>query len=478
MIEENVEREMLTVKEMAVKYNCHPSTIYRWINCRGMPCIKIREQYRFDNEEVEEWEQNFKVKNQIETRIYKRDLKNELTNTPPVDMDKAGGQTLARKKTRLQTTNGAIFIRRYKSGKTRFYIEFLDSQDKRTREVVKNATCFDEAKTKLNERAQEERDKKFGNKPRPQIRTFVELADEYVKWAKTNKASWDTDVGRLISIRDHFKDKPLAQITSWDVEKYKEKRSQQVKHTTVNKGLQVLSKMFNLAVGWKAMEHNPCKGVKRFDERPFRRTRVLSREEEERLLEATSTANIKSMIILLIHTGLRRKELLQLTWKYVSFPKHELFIKETKTNRSRFVQMNQTVHNELLRLYKTRKDDGLVYMNPATGKGYVCIRKSFERVCERARIKGLILHDLRRTFATRLLEAGVDIVSVSELLGHTSITTTQIYCVSSQKSKQNAVARLDPPKSAPSSGDLARIWPAFQDEVTSHDSPESKHRWN
>jgi hypothetical protein len=179
-----------------------------------------------------------------------------------------------------------------------------------------------------------------------------------------------------------------------------------------------------------------------------------------------------------IFAGLRRKELLQLTWDSVSFQKRELFIKETKTNRSRFVPMNQTVNDELLKLFKKRKDDGLVYVNPSTGEGYVCIRKSFERVCERAKIKGLILHDLRRTFATRLLEAGVDIVSVSELLEHTSITTTQIYCMSSHKSKQNAVARLDPPKSAPSPGDLARIWPGFQNEVTSAQTQKSRSQWN
>jgi len=70
-----------------------------------------------------------------------------------------------------------------------------------------------------------------------------------------------------------------------------------------------------------------------------------------------------------------------------------------------------------------------VYVNPVIGKGYVCIRKSFERACERAKLKGLILHNQKRTFATRLLEAGVGIVSVSELLGHTSLTTRSTACL-------------------------------------------------
>lgn len=379
-----------------------------------------------------------------------------------------------KKKGRLRTIDGATFIRRYKSGTTRVFIEFYNAKDKRVREVVKGATTLEEGAVILERRAQEERELKFGIKHRPQIRTFTELADEYVRWAKTNKKSWETDVGRLIGIREHFKDKPLAQITSLDVEKYKEKRSQKVKPSTVNKGLQVLSKMFNLAIQWGCMKHNPAKGVKRFDERPFRRTRVLSKEEEERLLKVTYTENLKSMIILLINTGLRRNELLHLTWDCVDSEKRELFIKETKTNQSRFIPMNQTVYSELLKLYKTRKDEGLVYVNPATGKGYVCIRKSFERACKRAKIKGLILHDLRRTFATRLLNAGVDIVSVSELLGHVNITTTQIYCISSSKSQHNAVALLD----SQNGPDLARMWPGFQKEGVAKHSSKYRHQWN
>jgi site-specific recombinase XerD len=79
------------------------------------------------------------------------------------------------------------------------------------------------------------------------------------------------------------------------------------------------------------------------------------------------------------------------------------------------------------------------------------------RACERAQIKDLVLHDLRRTFATRLIEKGVDIVTVSQLLGHTSISTSQIYCMSSLKAKHDAVARIDALKKVNSTEDLARV---------------------
>ncbi len=86
---------------------------------------------------------------------------------------------------------------------------------------------------------------------------------------------------------------------------------------------------------------------------------------------------------------------------------------------------------------------GLVFVNQKTGKAFIDIRKAFYGACRRAKIENLILLDLRRTFSTRLLESGVDIISVRQLLGHTSVTTTQRNTMTNKNEKRRAVSLLD-----------------------------------
>ena len=236
------------------------------------------------------------------------------------------------------------------------------------------------------------------------------------------------------------------QITSRDIERLKaELKAHRLRLTTVNKYIQILSKLFNCGVSWGFQTQNPCRGVKRFSESPFRRTRVLTRDEEERLLKALCP-HLGVMVTVFLNTGLRRKELFRLHWQDVDFEKRQLYIRETETFRPRYVPMNNTVSGIMQGLYQVRRDDGLVFRNPETRKAYVDIRRGFYAACRRAGIKNLLLLDLRRTFATRLLEAGADIISVKELLGHTSVTTTQIYRMSSSERKMEAVSLLVPKK--------------------------------
>jgi integrase len=123
------------------------------------------------------------------------------------------------------------------------------------------------------------------------------------------------------------------------------------------------------------------------------------------------------MVRIFLNTGLRRQELFKLTWDDVDFRRRQLYIRETKTSKSRYIPMNETVCTELRELNRNRKGEGLVFKSPKTGKGFVDIRRAFYGACRRAKIRNLLLLDLRRTFATRLLEAGADIITVQQLLG-------------------------------------------------------------
>jgi integrase/recombinase XerC/integrase/recombinase XerD len=223
-----------------------------------------------------------------------------------------------------------------------------------------------------------------------------------------------------------------------------------------------------LAIDWGYLDQNPCKGVKRFAEEPFRRTRVLTEDEEIRLFQVKMPCYLGSMLRIFLNTGLRRQELLKLSWGDVDFKNRQIYVRETKTQKSRYIPMNEIVYSELMKFYKTKKSDSLVFINQKTGNGFVCIRKVFERARERAGIKNLLLKDLRRTFATRLLSAGVDVITIQHLLGHGSIETTLIYTMTNQDEKRRAVSRLEP-KNGPN---LSRICPTEESETEKYILPK------
>jgi len=83
-----------------------------------------------------------------------------------------------------------------------------------------------------------------------------------------------------------------------------------------------------------------------------------------------------------------------------------------------------------------------VFTNPGTGKGYVEVGKAFRSACRRAGIKGVRFHDLRHTFASRLLARGADIITVRDLLGHSSVKLTERYTHSGGEQKRRAVDLL------------------------------------
>ena len=105
--------------------------------------------------------------------------------------------------------------------------------------------------------------------------------------------------------------------------------------------------------------------------------------------------------------------------------------------------INSSLFEVLQALKCQNGQNAFVFENPDTGKPYVDIKRSFSTACKRAGIEDLRFHDLRHTFASRLVKRGADLIIVKELLGHASVTTTQRYTHSQAEEKLRAVEKLN-----------------------------------
>jgi integrase len=267
---------------------------------------------------------------------------------------------------------------------------------------------------------------------------FDEFSVEYSKQSSISRRWWRRELSRMAVLVNYFGKMFLTDVTRFDVEKYKADRRKTVSGGGVNRELALLKAMFNKAREWGfARMENPVKGVKYYPER--QKERILSEDEARRLVRASSGA-IRPVLVVALNTGMRKSEILDLSWKNVDFPRRFIRVERSKNNRSRKVPMNSAVHKTLSAL----RGRGSEYVfNREKGQGRLCyIDTAFKTACRKAGIEGLRFHDLRHTFATNLVMGGVDLVTVKEILGHSDISMTVRYSHPSDERKMSAVERL------------------------------------
>jgi integrase len=167
---------------------------------------------------------------------------------------------------------------------------------------------------------------------------------------------------------------------------------------------------------------NPARKVKKFRENGVKE-RILSPDEMRRLINAANRA-IRPVLVMALNTGMRRNEILSLRWKNVDLVSGYIFIEDSKSGRSRKAPINGQVFEALSGL---KQDGEYVFPNAETGTYIKDVKTAFRGACERAEIKGLRFHDLRHTALSVMVEAGIDIVTVSKIAGHASIQMTMRY---------------------------------------------------
>ena len=231
------------------------------------------------------------------------------------------------------------------------------------------------------------------------------------------------------------------------VEKFKRERRESITSrstvrspASVNHELNVLSKIFNLATDYGVTDTNPCRKVKKY---PLdnKRYRYLLPEEEPALMAALSgrRAHLKPMVKIAIGTGMRQGEQLSLTWDRVDFSRGVLIVTKTKSGKDREIPMNPEVFEILRAMREKSTGKGYVFVSSKTGTRVKEVKTAFVTALREAKIEGLVWHDLRATFGTRLGEAGFDAFTIAALMGHSDIHTTARYVRATERNKREAV---------------------------------------
>jgi site-specific recombinase XerD len=255
-------------------------------------------------------------------------------------------------------------------------------------------------------------------------------------------------------------DRSLRQVVAGDVQRYVAKRLTEVRPASVNRELAFLKRTYNVAIADGLLETNPVRQVKLLQENNAR-VRYLTDSEEIRL-RAEMRETDWAIVALALHTGLRRGELFALRWDDVDFTTNVLTIPRTKAGRTRHVPMNAAVR-AILEALESRGRSPYV-LPSAQGStprhAHDFVRRVFASALKRAQIDAFRWHDLRHTFASRLVMRGVDLRTVQELLGHADIRMTLRYSHLSPAHLLAAVERLlaaptgtatctsDPPRAA------------------------------
>lgn len=311
-------------------------------------------------------------------------------------------------------------------------------------------------------------------------KTFAELADhyethylieaEYVEGKKVSGLrSLATPKGFLKTLRSNFGRRQLLAITYGEIRAFRTarlktptrgdiaRRECELKKNpkaelrcsrsiaSVNRELALLRRMLNVAVqeGW--IRKNPmhagdsliCIAAE------HKRERILMFEEERRLLDACTgrREHLRPIVIAALETGMRRGELLKLKWNDIDFERRIILVRafNTKTMRAREVGMSSRLCVELELVWQASNKDPEKLVFGISDN----VQTSFGGARLAAGLPDVRFHDLRHTYATRLISCHMPSFEVGRLLGHTQANTTYRYVNANEETARRAAETLD-----------------------------------
>jgi len=278
---------------------------------------------------------------------------------------------------------------------------------------------------------------------------FSEFCKKYLDWAWSSKpASALREQQRLIKIQDFFQNLGIAyldEITPYHIEQLRTRlKDEDLSKATVNRYLQILRGLFYKAIDWEAYNKpNPLKKVKFYKENPT--VNPLTEAQAKKIIYAADEISrephsslqklFPDICILAMNTGLRKSEILNLKWR--DFRGNEISVKG-KGDKNRRMPLNLGAKAIII---KQPKKTEWVFDISNRHQPHL-FRRTVEHIRKRTGID-FHFHLLRHLFATKLIEKGIDFITISELLGHSKTNTSLIYSHTNKGRKERAVKALE-----------------------------------
>jgi len=304
------------------------------------------------------------------------------------------------------------------------------------------------------------------------------LREQYEPWAVAHLKSAPSFVGRIrAQFEPLFGAHPLAEITPFAVEKWRSGRlrgKDAVTPATTNRDLQAFKACLGRAVAWGVVRVHPLAGFKKSKEDTRGTVRYLSADEEVRLrlslvardnrrrterahantwraerqypqlpaFTGRFTDYLHPLVRLALNSGLRRGELLNLDWRDVDLVGARLTVRGegAKSGKTRHLPLNVEAL-DVLRAWRPDDARGFVFAGDA-GARLKDIKAPWLRVAKVAGLQAFRFHDCRHSFASQLVQHGVDLASVRALLGHSDFKLTLRYAHLADENLSAAVAKI------------------------------------
>jgi integrase len=291
---------------------------------------------------------------------------------------------------------------------------------------------------------------KFLSTPKGLKWTYEKLLDRYLEYAKVTKMprTYKTDLVWAKNLRAAFGTTQLKDMTVATVDSYiAGKLQSDLAPATVLHHLALLKHSFTMAVKWRLLAANSLRDVRLPVKVKNDRVRYLTADERARLL-AVCGVRLKRVVLTALHTGMRKSEIFNLRWDQINLVERFVLLPDSKNGDSRGVPITETMIGVLQNIRAEQDASGQkspwVFPSPVTGKPMRYDTNTAWRTAQRkSGIEDFRFHDLRHTTASYLRMAGVDLLTIKEILGHKDIRMTARYAHISPTHRLDAIGKLD-----------------------------------